>query len=536
MRRTARSDTPNAFDTGIAGFVPAALVVAAMCVFAGCSSKSDPTQGGQAEIPEAMTDAERELFFGPIEGEGMPVPARARQLIAELEDGVTKNEFRSVLRSLRKLGPEAIPILGGKLDSIIENPDASRQSAYIADNLCDVFGQMEEPAAEPYLVRALGHPTEFVRIKAIQGLAKLGTEACVPAVIPLLDAENVTLREYAKRILLRVGSAPAREALLAQVREFPSIQMTDTMEALAAMGEEGVRPLAEELLQSDGPLIRLAAAKALYDLGDSRGLEVLVQSLDHERPDVGFRAAEILALRSEPEAVAALEKLYERTDDPNYHRIIAIGLRETGKGSWDFLMKMREDSTAQTRIEINRALGAIDPSRTRELLRADIESDDPDDRRDAIRSLRHVPGEESIRMLMDTFDKVGPVEAKYVLTSLQKNLDPVAVPLFIDAILDDDRLAGSDRSVAEVARDAAPVFGSVFLASAVPAYESAKSTDARRRIVRSVAKTLHREVLPTLGRLFEAETDPSLRLEIREAAKEARRNSAFFSELQDDRS
>ena len=120
------------------------LLVLATTWGSGCSSKSEDPQPVSSEAPTELTDAERELFFGPLPGEELPVAQRTRQLIADLEDGVTKNEFRSVLRSLRNLGRDAIPTLGEKLDSILEDPNAPRSTAYIADNICDVLPGVTE--------------------------------------------------------------------------------------------------------------------------------------------------------------------------------------------------------------------------------------------------------------------------------------------------------------------------------------------------------------------------------------------------------
>jgi len=501
-------------------FVRAGLVLGLALALVGCPREA------REEI--RLTEEERQLFHDPLPSEIGSTEERARRLLQRLSDGVARDEFRGLLRELVDLGQEGIPVLGARLLEILESPDA-RSGAYVADNICEVFGQLGDPAAEPYLIRALEHPVEFVRVKAIQSLFRVATERSVSAVVPLLASDHRVIRDFAVRTLLSLGTPRAQEAILARIRELDPIVRADSIVRLAGLGNEGVRPLARELLADERPHLRLSGALAMLELGSDEALGRIEAALDQERSDVRLRALEMIAMREEPEAGEILRRVYEEDPGPQFRRVAAIGLRESGTGSWEVFSRIREDPLAPLRTEANRGLVALDRDRAVDLFLRDLDSDDASRRRDAIRALRYAGGEKAVAGLVAAYDRLeDPQEAKFVLTSLHKLRDPAAVPLFLRVIEKDERVVDGDRTLAEVAVGYAPMFMEHVLPSVVEAHAKAEDREFRQRLVDVVSRVAHREALPALGRLYIAEPDPGLRLEIRQAARELRDNHAFL--------
>ncbi len=482
------------------------------------------------DIPP-MTPEQEELFFGPVALERITPSERAQELLARLEGGLPHEEFRNVMRGLVNLGEDAVPVLGARLEEILEASDGSISNAYRADNICDVLGQIESPSAEPYLIAALGHKVDFVRSKAIQSLGVVATDACVTAVIPFLRSDKTIFRDHAVRILLEVRSEAAQAAILEVIRDLPSIQMTDSMEILAAEGNRGVEPLARELVKSEGPLIRIAAAKALLDLGDAGAMAVLEEGLRHERPDVRLRVVEVLALRGDERAVGVLEQIYD--EDPGFEarRIAVIGMRRSDAASWETLERiLREDESAMIRVEAARGLFALDPGRALALLVADLDSEDTERRKDAIRTLRFVRDPGSIEPILERFDRFDVEESKYALTTLTKRRAEAAIPRILRVIAEDTRPVDERRTLADVAADYAPIFLDSILDPLVAAYRRTKDRDAKLRFIHVVERTLHRDSLRSAGKMFQSEPEPGLRLRLRQAAMRLRESEDFFRE------
>jgi len=519
------STTPRrpAFLGGIAASVAAAL--AAALLTGACRSSTD-------DGPPPLEPSERALFFGPLPGEGVPIDRRVDELLTDVLDGCSKEEYRLLMQELVNLGEPAVPVLGERLLSRMDEDSTSVRGAYAIDNIAEVLGRIESPRAEPYLLRALEHEVEFVRVKALQSLAPIATEAAVPALARLSGDEPAKVRETAVQGLLRIGSQEAQAVLLERMEDFRPGLRLDAMERLAELGNPAIAPIAREIAATGSPSFRLSAAKCLLDLGIADGFEPLERAVESGDPVERMRAVEILALRSEPRAVAAIERVARDPDtEPALLRVIAIGMRATGKGDRDILMALRAHEVSAVRSEAYRSLAERDPAFALDLFASDMAAEeDPLVRRDILRSIRHADDPRATELLMERFDAApNAEEAKYVLTGLQKNLDPAAVPLFVRVLLEDDRrVDGGKRPLSEVASVYLPIFMEDAVTALERAYDPDDAIDRRRRVVEALGRVPHRAVLPGLGRIYEREADPALRLQILTRAREVRRDAAFL--------
>ncbi len=491
--------------------------------------------GGGPNRPPAATPEQREVFFGPLPGEGTPVDERVDELLGDILDGCSKEEYRSLMQALTNLGEPAVPHLGAQLTARMDKDSSSVREAYSIDNIAEVLGRIESPLAEPYLVRALDHEVDFVRVKALQSLAPIATGGAVPALARLAADDSPKARETAIRALLRIGTADAQGAALKNLEGLRLGLQLDVLERLAELGNRSILARLEELSTLEDPLLALTIAQCFLDLGqEADGFGPLEEALDSGDPMVRTRALEILVVRREPRAIELYEAVgRDPSTDPALLRIIAIGMRTTGLGDQEILLRLRQRPESAVRTEAYRAIAERDPGFALDLFSSDLAStDDPIERRDLLRAVRHADARRTTEFLLERFESARDAdEAKYVLTGLQKRLDPAAVPLFVRVLLQDGReVEAGRRTLSEIAATYLPIFMEDAVVALEAAYATAETDELRRRVLGALGSVPHREVLKSLGRIFERESDRALRLEILNRAREIRRQAAFLRE------
>lgn len=144
------------------------------------------------------------------------------------------------------------------------------------------------------IARALNDGDEEVRMLAMQCLAELGARTSADAIARSLDDSSDTLRFAAATALATLGDqrgAPILRASLGQAdRAFPAaIGLGDLgdRDSLAALGRLAIH-------RWRSPILRAAAARALVQLGDRRGTEVIRKIVGSWRIEARQYAVELV--------------------------------------------------------------------------------------------------------------------------------------------------------------------------------------------------------------------------------------------------
>lgn len=163
-----------------------------------------------------------------------------RRLLAWIASLRQEKEGQHVHISLRRGLDNDRPSapLATVLDRATGNCDQRRNAAYD-------LGYFASEDALPTLLKLLDDSDEYVRVYAIQSIARLNDTSAVPDLV-----------HHAKRTQ-------------------PGLVLTNIIRALAELGDRRATPALGELLSSSEPMVRYDAAFALGEIQDLNSLEAL---------------------------------------------------------------------------------------------------------------------------------------------------------------------------------------------------------------------------------------------------------------------
>jgi HEAT repeat protein len=228
-----------------------------------------------------------------------------------------------------------------------------------AKNLCRVLGALGRGGDTRYvppLVALLGAPEPLVRVAAARALGHIGGEhEGVTALCMALQDDDAGVRAAACRSLGQVGAGAAIQALLgattddsAQVRaaavhalvsldnpvalaRLREVVLADSspsvvIPAIAGLGRSGADldlTLLMSLCGSTDHEVAKAAARGLVRFSAHRATAAVLGLLAHERWDVRWAAAEVLAERGDLTALAPLRRVQAEEHDPLVRQVLA---------------------------------------------------------------------------------------------------------------------------------------------------------------------------------------------------------------------
>ena len=248
-----------------------------------------------------------------------PVLVRA---LGDLEDEVRAK----AAYALGRLGDSrATPYL---LDHLQTDP-----APFVRARIAGALGQFDDPDVIERLVRSLGDPAWWVRMRSVEALEQIGPQAEAPLLVALDDPDpelrmrsavalerlGVTARavrmieeddrpEQAREILTKFSIAGARE-LLAEQLVHPSARVR--LATIAAIRRTGRRDLERELTDvartDDDPMLRAAAFDTLRALGYRGAVESARAGLADSHEAVRAEALHCLGDLGDPSVAAELE-------------------------------------------------------------------------------------------------------------------------------------------------------------------------------------------------------------------------------------
>jgi HEAT repeat protein len=187
------------------------------------------------------------------------------------------------------------------------------------------------------LERLCGHRDPEVRALALSVLVKIGPSSASKQITEALRDESSTVVrsaiEAAVRFARRGGSGSAARRtkiiglLAARLPKLSWMEKRDALRALGALEAKGAWRLVADHLAAENGFVAEAAAKALGEMGDERGVEPLCKALEHGIEPVRFAAARSLGKLSTPKARAALRKAAKDDTSPRVRSRAARSLK-----------------------------------------------------------------------------------------------------------------------------------------------------------------------------------------------------------------
>ncbi len=218
-------------------------------------------------------------------------------LIAALKD--MDDEVRAkVAGALGKLGDRrAVTYL---LDHLLSDP-----APFVRARIASALGQFADGEVIDRLVRALGDPAWWVRMRSVEALEQIGPAAETPLSVAL-DDPDPEIRIRAAVALERLGVPSRLVGLIERGEDSP-----DTHAMLVKFGVAGARELLAEHLLHPSPRVRRAVVAAVRQT-DRRdlGVELIERARQDSEPAIRAEALEVLHALAVREAVpAALDAL-----------------------------------------------------------------------------------------------------------------------------------------------------------------------------------------------------------------------------------
>ncbi|MEZ6184519.1 MAG: HEAT repeat domain-containing protein [Planctomycetota bacterium] len=230
----------------------------------------------------------------------------ASQLLAHPEDA--HRRLAALVLTTRPAPPAAQPAL-------VRAADAGEPDARVRAFAVEALAQLEDPAFEPTLSRALEDPDPLVRGAAKQALARLGEALSVEQLAALVRGDG---RLDAVAELIAEKDGPRATELLLQLSQHPDVATRrEALRGLSERDEAAARRALEGALTDRDPQVRVFAAIRLREREDGvaalPALGARMASWSDAEPDTGWN--ELLELHRSLKALTG-EDVRPPTPDP----------------------------------------------------------------------------------------------------------------------------------------------------------------------------------------------------------------------------
>ena len=265
------------------------------------------------------------------------------RVLSDLDDEVRAK----AAGALGRLGdPRAITYL---LEHLLSDP-----APFVRARIAGALGQFGETDVIDYLVRALGDPAWWVRMRSVEALEQIGPRAEAPLLLALGDPDP-EIRIRAAVALERLG-VPGR--IISQIAD--GTARPEARDMLARFGAAGAREFLAEQLHHDSPRVRLAVVDAISIAGRHDLPTELIEAARQD-PDGSVRARSLEVLRGfgVKDAVSvALERLGDQEQAVRTAATLLLG--DLGDAALAETIRPRAtDPEPSVRAAAARALGYI---------------------------------------------------------------------------------------------------------------------------------------------------------------------------------
>lgn len=369
--------------------------------------------------------------------------------------------------------------VGYLLDHLLSDP-----APFVRARIAQALGQFDQPEVVERLVRALGDPAWWVRMRSVEALEQVGAQAEGPLLLALDDTDpEIRIRAAvalerlgvparliaaiergentveATETLARFGNAGARELLAEGLGHLAAPVRGAMIEAIRRAGR---RDLGAELVQVSrtdaDPALRATAFDVLRALGVTEGIAA---ALDHlNDPDQRVRTAAMLLVGQlgGPELAGQIRP---RTADPDpavrAATATALGLTQA-RGAADDFIRLLKDPDAGVRAAAARGAADANVREAGPTLLGLLTDTDLDVQREAVLALGRLGDPAVAGMLLTHLAGARP-EIRGALATSVTRLDLAQVPALLDRLIeagDRESKLAVVRTVAQLRTPAAP--------------------------------------------------------------------------------
>jgi HEAT repeat protein/type 1 glutamine amidotransferase len=312
-----------------------------------------------AEAEEALLAAlpktEGAVKIGILGTLGQRGDVKAVAPVAEvLKSDAGKDVKRAAIQALGRMGGEAAAeaLKAAQVDADLKDEKANALLV-CADKL------PAAKAVEIYKPLMAAENPKTIRIGAHAGLAKATGAEAAPALMELLKSDDKGIRLAAGQILATIPGDKAGQAIAEGLSKVDPASQLVLVTALSARGQKSAAPEVAKLVASDNEEVRIAALRALGELGGVDQVDLVAGKLT-DTGETGKAAEASLARMAGKDTGAKLVAATEAATDAGVKaRMIAVlGDRQQAEAV-PALVKMLDDKDANAVKAAGKSLGKL---------------------------------------------------------------------------------------------------------------------------------------------------------------------------------
>ncbi len=395
-----------------------------------------------------------------------PARAWAANVLGEVK---AARAFPTLVRSLGDLDDEvraksagALGRLGDRravtylLEHLLSDP-----APFVRARIAGALGQFNDPEVISTLVRALGDPAWWVRMRSVEALEQIGADAEEPLMLALNDPDpEIRIRSAvalerlgvpsrlvaqvesggpaaeAIETLTKFGSAGARELLAEHLLHASPLVRQTTIEAVRRAGRHDLGAELTQLAKTDAEAhLRAAALEALRELGIPGAIDAAIEGLTDTAEPVRAAAMRLVGERGSPELA---ETVRPRTADPE-PAVRAAAARALGliraRGVQDDFIRLLSDPDPTVRVAAAQGVSEGGWRETVPHLVQLLGDADPAVQREAVNAVGRLGDSSNVPQLIRSFPGASS-NLREAITAAVARLDVEALPLLLDLLFE----------------------------------------------------------------------------------------------------
>jgi len=311
-------------------------------------------EAGEALLA-ALPKSEGAVKIGILGTLGQRGAAQAVVPVAEvLKSEAGKDVKRAAIQALGRIGGEAAAeaLKAAQVDAELKDEKANA--------LLECADKMPAAqAAEIYKPLMAADNPKPIRIGAHAGLAKATGVEAAPALMELIKSDDTSVRQAAGQILATIPGEKAGRIIAEGLTKVDPVSQLVLVTALAERRDQAAAPEVAKLVASEHEDVRVAAVRALGELGGAGQVDLLVGKLS-DTGETGKAAEVSLARMAGQEVGAKLVAAAEAaTEAPVKARTIAVLGERQDASVVLALVKMLDGPDADVVKAAGKALGKV---------------------------------------------------------------------------------------------------------------------------------------------------------------------------------
>ena len=230
-----------------------------------------------AALRDALGTVQGELLIGIIGSIGRRHDRKAVPLLAKLIGNPDKGIVAAAIEAIGMIGgTDALDALNAARPKAAGDlrPALTRARIRCADRLAAEGNK--NAAVKVYTYIYGGAESRDLRVAALRGLVEVTPGPATDRLIAILTGDDPEMWPYAAGFARRIAGAEATRKLAGVLPKLPPPAQVLLLDALAARGDRGAMPAVVEASKSSDEQVRIAAIRALHEVGDGSCIALLV--------------------------------------------------------------------------------------------------------------------------------------------------------------------------------------------------------------------------------------------------------------------